>query len=348
MARVSATRQFKTIFPVLEKQYGRRETYKERPPVEQVLITLLLTGGKEGPAEEALERLRQRFVDLNEVRVGDPDQLDEFLGDDYPAGTGTRITDALTAIFNNAQAMTLEPIAELEPEDALAELTRMEKLSSRAVGELVLAYFGYDKLPETEGLLRVAARTGLVKHASPESQMRSLRRTTPKTQRARVFHTFEMHAERICTRKDYDCPNCPINEHCPTGQETLERLRIQQEKERAAQKAEAERLKRKRNRERRTQERKQAATAKLKKTIEARSKELNLSAKSRKKRKKERKKKPATSSKATMVQASSDVVKTKPKQGKKKKRTSRSRRRSRSSKKTSNRSSKRSSRKKRK
>lgn len=347
MARVSATRQFKTIFPILEKHFGRRDAYKERPPVEQVLITLLLKDGKEGPAEEALERLRQRFVDLNEVRVSDPEQLDEFLGDDYPAGTGARITDALTAIFNNAQAMTLEPVAELEPEDALAELTRMEELSSRAVGELLLAYFDYDKLPETEGLLRVAARTGLVKHASPDSQMRSLRRTTPKTQRARVFHAFEMHAERICTRKDYDCPNCPINEHCPTGQETLERLRIQQEKERAARKAEAERLKRKRNRERRTQERKQAATAKLKKTIEARSKELNLSAKGRKKRKKRRKKKPATSNKATMVQASSDVVKSKPQKGKKKRR-SRSGRRSRSSKKTSKRSSKRSSGKKRK
>ncbi len=319
MAKVSATKRFQTIFPTLEDQWGEREPYKERPPLQQILITLLLVDGKEGPAEKTLERLREHFVDLNELRVSNPDQLDELLGDRHPPGVGKQIVDALTGIFNNTQTMTLKWLMELDADEAFEELSQLEKFPSRAIGELLMACFSYDKLPATEGLLRVAERTDIVSPGAPESQALSLRRITPKDDRARIFHAFEMHAERICTRKDYDCPNCPVKDHCPTGQETLERLRLQEEQEQAAQQAEAARLKRKLERDKRTEKRREEATAKFKETITARSKELNIAVneknnKSSKGKKTGKKKSRARSSKNTakMVQAPSHEVKSKP------------------------------------
>jgi len=351
LAKVSATKRFETIFPILEDQWGERVPYKERPPLQQILITLLLVDGQEGPAEKTLDRLREHFVDLNELRVSDPDQLDELLGDRHPPGVGKQIVDALTAIFNNTQAMTLKWLMELEPEEAFEELNQLEKFPSRAIGELLMACFGYDKLPATEGLLRVAERTDIVSSGAPESQMLGLRRITPKDDRERIFHAFEMHAERICTRKDYDCPNCPINEDCPTGQETLERLRLQEEQEKAAQKAEAARLQRKLERDKRTEKRRKEAAAKLKETIEARSKELNIavnekntkSSKGKKTGKKKSKAKSSTKSSkntAKMVQAPSHEVKSKPEKKKSNRKTGGRSKSKKSSKKTGKRSPK--------
>ena len=321
MARISAARQFKTLFPMLEKAFGRRERHRAHPPVEQVLLTLLLRDGKEDQGKRVIKRLESEFVDLNEVRVCVPEELDEVLGRSYPPGVGKLVTAALTAIFNHAQAMNLDSVFELEVSKAKKKLLKLKPLPSRAAGELLLANLGCEQLPEGTGLLRVARRTKITKPGSVDSQMKTLRRLVPKTAVPRAFHAFEILAERICTEDDFDCRACPINEHCPTGIEKLKQLRIQEEKERSAREAEEKQVKKQRDRDRRTRARKRAATKELKKTIEVRSKKLKIS--TRKKTK--RSPRAAPPADAKMVQASSAVVK--PSRKKKKRRAAKPRHR---------------------
>ncbi|MFH1732923.1 MAG: hypothetical protein ABIF82_14900 [Planctomycetota bacterium] len=305
MARISAIRQFKTIFAILEKEFGRRERYRAHSPVEQVLLTLLLRDGKEDQGKRVIKRLEREFVDLNEVRVCVPEELDEVLGRDYPPSVGKLVTDTLTAIFNHAQAMNLDSILELDIEKAKKKLLKLRPLPSRVAGEFLLANLGCEKLPEGAGLLRVAKRTKMIKPGPADSQMKTLRRIVPKAAVPRVFHAFEMLAERICTENDFDCRACPINEHCPTGAEKLKQLQIQEEKERAAREAEEKHVKKQRDRDRRARARKRAATKKLKKTIEVRSKKLKISTR----KKTRRSSRAAPPADAKMVQTSSAVVK---------------------------------------
>jgi len=320
--RISAAKRFKTVLAILEKRFGRRERYKPHPPIEQALITLLLRNGKEGPAERAIKRLQKAFVDWNEARVCDGEHLDEILGRGYPPGVGKLTTDTLTAIFNHAQAMTLDDIAVLDPDRAETRLRRLTLLPSRVAGELLLAHFGYDKLPEGAGMLRVARRTKIIRQGRAEAQLRSMRRIVPKSLIPRAFHAFEMLAERFCTPKDFDCPNCPLKDLCPTGAVTLNRLAVRAEKERRAREDEELRLKKKRERERKARARKRKSTARLKKAIEVRSKKLKIPTKKpRRRRAQPRPAPPGTK----MVQASSAEVK--PDRTKKKRRTKRPRRR---------------------
>jgi len=303
MPRISASKRFRTVFPILEQKFGRRERYKPRKPVEQALITLLLKKGKERPAELAIRRLEKNFVDLNEARVASPKTLESILGKGYPPGVGQLLIDTLSAIFNSVQAMNLDDIVALEPSRAEPKLRRMGNMPSRVAGEFLLAQMDYGRLPQGAGILRVARRIKMTRNGTADSQLRTMRRLTPKTNVPRVFHAFETLAERVCTLKEFDCRACPICDHCPTGLATLERLAKEEEKARLAREAEELRLRKRRERERKTR----AATERLKKTIQVRSKKLNIStAKTRRKRKKSG---PARVPKTKMVQASSAEVK---------------------------------------
>jgi endonuclease III len=302
---VSATKRFKAIFPLLEKAFGRREPLSERPPVEQVLVTLLLKDGKEKPALRAMKRLSREFVDLNEARIADPEHIDDLLGRGYPDGVGKLVAKALTAIFNEAQAMSLDAVMALDAKQAEVKLRRMTEMPSRVAGELLMGSLGTKQLPPGAGLLRVASRTGLVAAGKVDSMIRSLRRVTPKTAAQRVFHCFETLAERVCTVKDYDCPNCPINEHCELGQKMLDELAEQDAREKEALAVEASRLKEKRAQERKDRARRRASTERLKKQIQDRSSQLKLGAKDRKRRTR----KTVVPEETHMVQASSAEVK---------------------------------------
>jgi endonuclease III len=331
VARISASKKFARILPALEEEFGRREAAKPHPPVEQALVTVLLKKGKEQPAMRAIKRIQRGFVDLNEARVSDPAEVDQVLGRGYPAGVGRVVVDTLTAIFNHAQAMNLDDVVALDPDEAEGVLRRMNPLPSRVAGELLLYSLDSGKLPEGAGMLRVARRAKLIRKAALDSQMRSLRRIVPKKLVARAFHAFEMLAERTCTPKAPHCPQCPINDICPTGIETLKRLAIQEKKEREAREAEQRRQKERRDRERKVRERKRAATARLKKTIQARSKKLKLSTKKGRRKKKARRD-------ARMAQMSSADVP--PDQRPTKKKRKRKKRKSSKRKKTSKRTSK--------
>jgi len=308
LARISASKRFRTIFALLEKHFGRRQPHKLRPPVEQALVTLLLQDGKEEAAERAIRRLERYFVDLNETRVCDAKELDGILGARFPDGVGQLVADTLTAIFNHAQAMNLDDIMALDPERAEAKLARLSRLPSRVAGELLLSNLGYQKLPQGAGMLRVATRTKLIRRGPASSQIRCLRRLVPKSMVPRVLHAFELLGERVCTAKDFNCRRCPLQELCPTGVEMLRRLEIKEAKERAAREAEEERVRKKRERERKARARKRAATAKLKKTIQVRSKKLKISP-TKKKRKRRKKVARVVPTDAKMVQASSAEVK---------------------------------------
>ncbi len=322
MARISAARRFGKIFPLLEKAFGRRARFKPHPPVEQALVTALLKNGKEDGYERILKRIGREFVDLNEVRVCTPEDLADALGRAYPPVVATLITTSLTAIFNQAQAMNLDNLLALDTEKAKKKLLKLKPMPSRVAGELILTQLRYKKLPEGAGLLRVAKRTGITTKGPVDTQIRVFRRASSGTPVARVFHAFEMLAERVCTDTDYDCRACPISALCPTGIETLKRLAAEEAKQRAAEEAAAKQQRRDRDRRRKVTAEKQAATRELKKAIEDRSKKLKIPTRKTGKRKAKAARGPA----AKMVQASSAEVK--PVRKKKKRRATKTKRRS--------------------
>ena len=234
MARASVANKFKSVFAVLEKEFGRREKYSTHVPVRQALVTVLLKDGKECSAERIIRKLENEFVDWNEVRVCDPEMLDSMLGAGFPKGTGKLICDTLTAIFNHSQAMNLDDVMSLPAEQAQQKLRRLAPMPSRVMGELLLAGLGYKKLPETPGLLRAAKRLGFLNSGNSESQVKVLRKLVAPPMTSRAFHVFELLAERFCLNEGTVCETCPVCGHCPTGADKAKKLKAQHEREQAA------------------------------------------------------------------------------------------------------------------
>lgn len=300
MLKASPTVRFKTIFTALEKTFGRRDSYKNHPPVKQALITLLLKAGKEEEAHKIIRKLEREFVDWNEVRVCEPETLNNLVGTSYP-GVGGLIKDSLTAIFNHSQSMNIDDIMEMHPDVAEQRLRRLAPMPSRVAGELLLARLKYQKLPETTGILRVAKRVKLVKQGPSNLQIKALRRFVSTPLVPRVFHSFEMLAERFCTADNSGCAICPICEFCPTGTEKVEKERARAAAELAKQKVQQEAAQKRDSMER------------FKQAIKVRTKKLDVVLGKRpvrpvaKKKKKEKVTPPVATK---MVQASSADVRT--------------------------------------
>ncbi len=67
----------------LEERYGRRKTQKFTDFIEALLYQILELGAQEKHARDALKRLRDEYVDWNDMRVASVREIEDILGGKY-------------------------------------------------------------------------------------------------------------------------------------------------------------------------------------------------------------------------------------------------------------------------
>ncbi len=65
---------------------------------------------------------------------------------------------------------------------------------------------------------RVARRLGLTENDDPEKIERDLLRQVPEQERTLFAHLLIFHGRRVCKARRPDCPNCVLNDICPSSQ----------------------------------------------------------------------------------------------------------------------------------
>ena len=71
----------------LRRRYGEPPRLAVMHPVEHALRVILAEETTAAEADKALARIRQHFVDLNDLRVSRPREIREVLGQDFPRST---------------------------------------------------------------------------------------------------------------------------------------------------------------------------------------------------------------------------------------------------------------------
>lgn len=64
---------------------------------------------------------------------------------------------------------------------------------------------------------RVSGRLGLTKHQDPEKIERDLQEILPEKERTLFSHLLIFHGRRVCKSRKPDCPNCILNDICPSA-----------------------------------------------------------------------------------------------------------------------------------
>ncbi|MDX2132636.1 MAG: hypothetical protein SFY69_11355 [Planctomycetota bacterium] len=136
--------------------------------VQRVIQSLLLWEASSAQARQGLRRLREGFVDVNELRVSMADEIASVLGEKYPlvAERAARLRLVLQDVYRRHCAMTLAPLAQLGKREARAVLEGFEGMPVYAAARVSLLEFGGHGVPCDERLRALLAREGVLDEAT--------------------------------------------------------------------------------------------------------------------------------------------------------------------------------------
>jgi len=207
------------VCSILEKAYPVAEVVEETNLLEASILGILLDYAPESRARDALNRIRNGFVDWNEVRVSTGREIAEQAAyKRITAAAGRQIARLLRKLYDDRSELALDFLRGQRQDQIAKYLTGVLELTPNQAAWVFLNGFGKPAIYMTPGVLRVAQRVGLVREEWPEERARkSLERTIPRT-KARVFcAAADKHASTVCLANSPRCRKCPLLKVCDYG-----------------------------------------------------------------------------------------------------------------------------------
>jgi len=173
-------------------------------------------------ADQAYQRLVDRFFDWNEIRVSSPREIQEMLdGLPHAEDRAVRLIRMLQEVFETTFSFDLESLIKKGAKPAAKHLARYEASSDFAVNWIMLKSFDAHSLPLDEPSTRVLQRLGLIDQASsePDAVREGLESLVPKSKGHQIADSLTVIAHEYCTERDPACGRCPLHLDCVTGQQ---------------------------------------------------------------------------------------------------------------------------------
>lgn len=183
-----------------------------------VLLAIIARGAPVADARKALDRIKESFVDWNELRVTRSAQTAFYLGKIKQAREKARtIGDVLGNIFEGTHDLALRFLEGASAEEARDFLTGLGGLSDEMVTEVILSGRGYFHMSADTDVARVARRLGLVsRYASPGGFEREVVEAVGEGRGYQLTFLLKEHAEALCTARGPRCGECILSKICPT------------------------------------------------------------------------------------------------------------------------------------
>jgi len=126
-----------------------------RDPVLQLVVAFLQWEATRKQAEEALGRIMEHMVDVNDLRVSFEAEILDLLGDDYPLAEEriARMREALNAIYVREYDIQRGSIAEKGKKDQRAYLDSLPGVPPYVAAQVMLLSFGGHAMPVDEKLI---------------------------------------------------------------------------------------------------------------------------------------------------------------------------------------------------
>jgi endonuclease III len=100
----------------------------------------------------------------------------------------------------------------------MAELVALPGVGRKTANVVLGNAFGVDEgvVVDTH-VRRVSGRLGLTGEKDPEKIERDLLQVVPEGERTLFSHLLIFHGRRVCKARKPDCPNCVLNDVCPSA-----------------------------------------------------------------------------------------------------------------------------------
>lgn len=134
------------------------------PLVDELIFSYLLWEATTPQARNAFKRLRDSYIDYNELRVSLPPETAHVLGERYPRGEerAARLRASLFDLYKREFTVTLKSLAEGGKRDSRAYLESLEGIPAFVVDRIMHQAFQAHAIPADERLRDLLADEGVI------------------------------------------------------------------------------------------------------------------------------------------------------------------------------------------
>jgi endonuclease III len=180
-------------------------------PLELLVATMLSAQTTDVQVNRVTQSLFSKYRTAEDYAESSPGELEE---DIRPTGF---YRNKARSLRNMASALVQEHDGEVPR--TMQELVALPGVGRKTANVVLGNAFGVDEgIVVDTHVRRVSGRLGLTENRDPEKIERDLMRVVPKRDWTVFSHLLILHGRSTCKARKPDCPNCVLNDICPSAQ----------------------------------------------------------------------------------------------------------------------------------
>lgn len=208
--------KYAAVFHALNEVYGRPIWRSHGSPLDELISTILSQATADLNTERAYAALTARFPDWLSVMNAPPEEVIAAI---RPAGLaqtkGPRIQKALAHILRQRGELSLDFLADMPLDEALAWLTAIDGVGPKTASIVMLFSLGRPAFPVDTHVYRVGGRLGLIppRMNAAKAHVALAELGAPETYYPMHINLIR-HGREICRARRPQCHICPLQEWC--------------------------------------------------------------------------------------------------------------------------------------
>jgi len=210
----AAPEKAKEILDILEQTHPDARIYLDfESPLQLLLATILAAQCTDERVNQVTPVLFSKFPTPEDLARADAEEVQQII---RSTGFFRRKTQSIQAVC----AEIVERYGGEVPQN-MEELAALPGVGRKTANVVLANAFGQQAIAVDTHVQRVSTRLGLAKGKDPDRIEEQLCRLVPQQRWTRATHLMGTHGRRICTARNPDCENCPLNRLCHYHRERL-------------------------------------------------------------------------------------------------------------------------------
>jgi len=167
------SKKIQRLYRSLSRKYPKVQKVVHDEPVDAIIYAIISSELSEKATESAIKRFADYFVDLNDLRVSQTEEIVEIWGENTPVtrNIASTITRVLRAVFNEYHKMSLEALKKIGKRPARQILEKMDGTSRFVVDYCMLTSLQGHAIPLTKEMMEYLKSKELVHSDADEQQI---------------------------------------------------------------------------------------------------------------------------------------------------------------------------------
>ncbi len=216
MAKGDTDNKAQQVHRVLFEHYGEPEQKAQRPPLDELIQTILSQNTSDTNSGRAWSSLRDRFSTWGEVAEAETEDVEEAIRvGGLASSKAPRIQQIITQLQDERGEASLEFLNDLSVEEARSYLEELPGVGPKTAACVLLFSLHKPALPVDTHVLRVSKRLGLIADNMTAEKAESELQAQLAEELYYPFHLLLIeHGRTLCVARNPRCEQCPLNRIC--------------------------------------------------------------------------------------------------------------------------------------